>query len=243
MILEGKNAIVSGGAVRIGRALALRLAERGANVCIHYGSSGSAAESTLAEIVACGVRGTAVQADFREPVAAAGSVFDHACAELGSIDLLVNSAAIFEPGDLLHTDESLWDRHLDINLKAPAFLSRELAARLPPDRSGHIVNIADWRGQRPGTGFLAYTVAKAGLIALTRSLALELAPRIQVNAIAPGAILPPPGESAETFQQRAAGIPLERTGTPQAIVDALIYFIESDFITGQVLTVTGGEDL
>jgi NAD(P)-dependent dehydrogenase (short-subunit alcohol dehydrogenase family) len=243
MKLAGRNAVVTGGAVRIGRALALGLAERGVNVCIHYGSSGSAAEATLAGIADCGVRGTAIQADFREPVAAAVRVFEHACTALGSVDLLVNSAAIFEAGDLLHTDESLWDRHLDINLKTPAFLSREFAARLPPDRNGHIVNIVDWRGERPGTGYLAYTVAKAGLIAMTRGLALELAPRIQVNAIAPGAILPPPGESAESFQQRAAAIPLRRTGNPQAIVDAIIYLFESDFITGQVLTVTGGEDL
>lgn len=243
MKLAGRNAIVTGGAVRIGRALALGLAQRGTNVCIHYGSSVSEAAAALAGIAACGVRGTAVQADFRDPLAAAGRVFDHACAELGPVDLLVNSAAIFEAGDLLQTDERLWDRHQDINLKAPAFLSREFAARLPPGCGGHIVNIVDWRGERPGTGYLAYTVAKAGLVALTRSLALELAPHIQVNAIAPGAILPPPGESAELFQQRAAGIPLQRTGSPQAIVDALVYLLESEFVTGQVMAVTGGEDL
>ncbi len=243
MPLDGQNAIVTGGAVRIGRALAVGLAHRGANVCIHYGRSAGEAQMTLAEIVSAGVRGIAVQADFTAPVAAAKRVFDHAVAEFGAVDILVNSAAIFEAGGLADTDEALWDRHCDINLKAPAFLSREFACRLPSGRSGHIVNIVDWRGERPGEGYLAYTVAKAGLIAMTRSLAQELAPRIQVNAIAPGAILPPPGESSEEFQKRAVRIPLQRTGHPQAIVDAMLYLLESDFVTGHVLSVTGGEQL
>lgn len=243
MDLADKNAIVTGGAVRIGRALAIGLARHGINVCIHYSGSEAAARSAVAEITACGVGGVAVQANFEKPAAAASNVMGHAVRELGPIDYLVNSAGIFEAATLVQMDEYNWDRHQNINLKAPAFLCREFARQLPSDRRGHIVNVADWRGERPGTGYLAYTLAKAGLIALTRSLAQELAPHIQVNAIAPGAILPPPGESAEDFERRAAGIPLQRTGTPDDIVQALFYLLESEFVTGHVLHVTGGEEL
>lgn len=243
MELRGKNAIVTGGAVRIGRALAIGLARRGVNVCIHYSGSESAVPAAVDEIKACGVQGTAVRADFVQPAAAAATMFEHALLKLGPIDFLVNSAGIFEGTSLLQMDESNWDRHQNINLKAPAFLCREFANQLPESRRGHIVNIADWRGERPGSGYLAYSVAKAGLIALTRGLAQELAPRVQVNAIAPGAIMPPPGESAEEFQRRGAGIPLQRTGTPDDILQALLYLLESDFVTGHVLHVTGGEAL
>jgi pteridine reductase len=243
MHIAGKSAIVTGGAVRIGRALAIGLARRGVNVCIHYSGSESAALTALEEIRGCGVRATVVGADFMQPAAAAATVFGHADRELGPIDFLVNSAGIFEAASLMQMDETNWDRHQDINLKAPAFLCRQFARQLPDGRRGQIVNIADWRGDAPGTGYLAYTVAKAGLIALTRSLAQELAPHMQVNAIAPGAILPPPGETTDEFRQRAAGIPLRRTGAPADILQALLYLLESDFVTGHVLHVTGGAEL
>ena len=243
MELAGKNAIVTGGAVRIGRALALGLSRRGVNVCIHYSGSEAAALTAAEEIGACGLHTTMVKANFEQPTAAAGAIFEHAQRELGPIDFLVNSAGIFEAASLMQMDEANWDRHQNINLKAPAFLCREFAKHVPRDRRGHIVNIADWRGERPRTGYLAYTVAKAGLIAFTRSLAQELAPHIQVNAIAPGAILPPPGESVEDFHLRASGIPLHRTGAPEDILLALLYLLESDFVTGHVLHVTGGEEL
>src|SRR5262249_6965181 len=146
-------------------------------------------------------------------------------------------------GKLDSTDAANWDRHLDINLKAPAFLCREFAKRLAPGRPAHIVNMVDWRALRPGVGHLAYTVSKAGLVALTRILAQELAPHVQVTAIAPGPILPAPGMSDERFAALGRSIPLERTGQPDDIADALVYLLRSEFVTGEILQVTGGQHL
>lgn len=241
--LKGKTAIVTGGAVRLGRALAERLAREGLDVCIQYGSSAAAADEAVRALQGFGVRATSVQADFNQPVGAAERVCAHALREFGRVDMLINSAAIFERGSLVETDEAKWDRHLNINLKAPAFLSRELAKSVAPGRPAQIVNIVDWRAERPGSGYLAYTVAKAGLVALTKALALELGPQVQVNAVAPGAILPAPGASQEQFATLAEQSPLQRNGNPGDIADAVVYLLRSEYITGEVLHVTGGQEL
>jgi pteridine reductase len=166
-------------------------------------------------------------------------VVDH----FGRLDVLVNSAAIFEPGRWDDTTEANWDRHFAINLKAPFFLSQAFAKALGEEARGHIVNIADWRGVRPGTDHFAYTLTKSGLIAMTKSLALALAPRVQVNAIAPGLILPPPGQDRSYLDKKAPSIPLERAGSAEAIVEAVLYLVRSDFVTGDLMYVTGGEHL
>jgi pteridine reductase len=241
--LRGKSAIVTGGAVRLGRALAERLAREGLDVCIQYGNSRASADETLNALRSYGVRATSVQADFNQPVVAAQTVLEHAAQAFGHVDVLINSAAIFESGSLRETDEANWDRHLNINLKAPTFLSRELAKSRSSGSPAHIVNIVDWRAERPGVGHLAYTVAKAGLVALTKILAQELAPQIQVNAIAPGAILPAPGASQEQFEALGRESPLQRTGCPDDIADALVYLLRSEYVTGEVLHVTGGQEL
>ncbi|RME45074.1 MAG: SDR family NAD(P)-dependent oxidoreductase, partial [Chloroflexi bacterium] len=150
MILTGKTAIVTGGARRLGREIALALALRGARLVIHYGHSAGPAEATRAEIEALGARATTVQADFNQP-AQAPRVVQAAIDAFGGADILINSAAIFEAGDFATTDESNWDRHFNINLKAPFLLSQAFAAQIPEDGAGKIVNIADWRGLRPGT--------------------------------------------------------------------------------------------
>ncbi len=243
MELKGLSAIVTGGAVRIGRALALRLADEGVNVCVHYGHSAREAEEVVADVGRRGVRGTAVSADLTMPAAAAPRVVDHAVRTFGRVDVLVNSAAIFEGQMLGDLEDAPWDRHFAINLKSPAFLCREFAARLPQDRRGHIVNVADWRALRPRPGHLSYTLTKSGIVALTKVLALELAPRIQVNAIAPGAILPPPGRDDAYLERLAEDVPLRRRGGPDDVADALVFLLRSDFITGEVLHVTGGEPL
>jgi len=170
------------------------------------------------------------------------------------VDILVNSAAIFEPGKWDDTTEANWDRHFAINLKSPFFLSQTFArvaghprvagqSHWPSARAGHIVNIADWRGVRPGTGHVAYTLTKAALIAMTKSLALALAPNIQVNAIAPGMILPPPGKDQSYLQRQAGQIPAQRVGSPQEIAKALLFLLRSDFVTGELVFVTGGQHL
>ncbi len=243
MDLRGQNAIITGGAVRLGLAIAHKLAFEGANVCVHCHSHAGEVQGVLNELRGHGVAAVAVAASFTEPVAAAQTVFERATSELGPVSILVNNAAIFEPATLANTTEDRWKRHLAINLQAPAFLCREFAERLPEGRTGSIVNIADWRGLRPPTGHLPYTVSKAGLIALTKILAQELAPRIQVNAVAPGAILPPPGKGKEALAEMAERNPLKRTGRASDVAKAVAYLLKSEFMNGEILHVTGGEEL
>lgn len=242
MELGGKVAVVTGGAVRLGKALALALAERGVRSVIHYNASAGPAEGTVARIAAMGGEAMVIQADLSQP-SQMSRVITQAADHFGQVDILVNSAAIFEPGDVYDTTEADWDRHFAINLKAPFFLSQAFAQHVGRQRPGHIVNIADWRATRPSTGYLAYTLTKAALITMTENLALALAPNIQVNAIAPGAILPPPGKDQAYLDRLARNIPAQRTGSPDAIAKALIFLLESDFITGELIFVTGGEHL
>ena len=243
MKLTGRTAIVTGAAVRIGRAIALRLAEAGMHVGVHYHASERAAREVVETICSLGVRAIAVSADLSRPIAAAAEIFEQVRHELGPAHVLINSAAIFEPGTLATTDEDNWDRHQNINLKAPLFLSREFARQLPPGERGHIINIADWRGETPIPGHLSYTVAKAGLIAVTKLLAQELGPAVQVNAIAPGPILPAPGQSPQEFARRGSELPLGRPGDPEAIARGVLYLLKTDFVTGDIHHITGGEHL
>jgi pteridine reductase len=242
MELDGKVAIVTGGAVRLGRALALALAEHGIRLVIHYGLSAGPAQKIVTKIKAMGSDALAIQADLSQS-GEAPSIVKGAVAHFGQVDILVNSAAIFEPGNWDDTTEANWDRHFAINLKSPFFLSQAFAAHVGPKRAGHIVNIADWRGVRPDTDHVAYTLTKAALIAMTKSLALALAPNIQVNAIAPGMILPPPGEDQSYLERKAGEIPAQRVGSPEEIAKALIFLLRSDFVTGDLIFVTGGEHL
>jgi len=243
MILAGKTAIVTGGALRIGREIGRALAVQGVHICVHYRSSAAAAQEAVKEFRSLGVRASAVCVDLSVPVAAARAIFEQAVSELGSVQILINSASVFETGSLLFTDEAHWDREFAINLKAPFFLSQEFARQLPQNMSGAIVNLVDWRGERPRPGHAAYTMSKAGLIAQTRLLAQELGPQVRVNAIAPGAILPPPGESLAQFEQRSMDSPLQKTGTPEDIARAVTYLLTAPFVTGEVLHVTGGVEL
>lgn len=243
MELRGRTAIVTGAAVRIGRELALTLADLGADVCVHYGESDDAARRTVEEIRARGVRATAVSADLAEPVAAAERIFAAAREAFGRIDVLVNCASVWEPGTLADLDAGTFRRTLDVNLHAPLQLCRAFAAQVPAHGRGLIVQLLDGRVARAAPGRLAYTLSKAGLAASVRLLALELAPRIRVNAIAPGAVLAPVGREADHAARAAETIPLRRTGTPQDVARALRYLLESDFVTGETLHVTGGEGL
>jgi len=242
MQIEGKVAIVTGGAVRLGRALAVALAEQGVRLAVHYNSSAGPAQEVVQEIRAIGSDALAIQADLSQSGAAL-SIVERAVVHFGLVDILVNSAAIFEPGNWGDTTEANWDRHFAINLKAPFFLSQAFAAQLGQQRAGHIVNIADWRAIRPGPDHLSYTLTKVALVGMTKSLALALAPNIQVNAIAPGWILPPPGMDRSYLEHKARNIPAQRLGSPNEIANALIFLLHSDFITGDLIQVTGGEHL
>lgn len=167
---------------------------------------------------------------------------ERAVEAFGQIDVLVNSAAIFEEGNIFSSTPESWERQFALNLRAPFFLAQHFARQIK-GRRGHIVNIADWRGVRPDTTHLAYNLTKAGLIAMTRELALALAPNIQVNAIAPGAILPPPGKDRSYLERLASKVPARRVGSTAEIARTVIFLLESDFVTGDLIYVTGGQHL
>ena len=242
MVLAGKVALVTGGAVRLGKALALALADQGVRVVLHYGESLKAAEETAAAIRATGGVAEPIQADLRDAGEATGLI-ERAAKRFGRVDILVNSAAVFGPAELEKATEALWDEQFAVNLKAPFFLVRAFARHVGREGSGAIVNIADWRAVRPGPDHIPYTITKAGVVAMTTSLALALAPRIRVNAVAPGAILSPPGEGEAYLARLAEQIPLKRHGEPADVAEALLYLLRAEFVTGQVLFVDGGEHL
>ncbi|MGB7539054.1 MAG: SDR family oxidoreductase [Anaerolineales bacterium] len=237
--LSGRVALVTGGAVRLGRAIALGLAARGADLALHYNTSEAAANQTAEAVRALGRRCVLIGADLRQ-IDSPGKLFEAASAHYGRTDILINSAAVFERGTLENTSPDLWEKTLAVNLRAPFFLSQEFAAQ---SKNGDIIFLADSRVRRPTAEFLAYTLTKSALVTLTRSLAKSLAPRIRVNAVAPGAILPPPDEGEEYLQKLVPRIPLNRPGTAEDIVRGVVYLLEASFVTGEVLHIDGGEYL
>lgn len=240
--LEGKVALVTGGAIRIGRALVLALASRGAAVAVHYGSSGEAAAETVAAIRDLGVEAEAFRSDLGDISASVG-IIPVVAKRFGRLDILVNSAAVYQVAGIHDTTESLWDGHFAVNLKAPFFLAQAFARLVGEKQKGHIVNIADWRGVRPDPRSIAYSLTKAGIVAMTKGLAQELAPNVRVNAIAPGAILPPPGRDEAYLEETAKRSLLQTCGSTEDLAQALLYLIDAKYVTGQVLFVDGGEHL
>ncbi len=249
MELEGSVALVTGGARRIGRAIALALGARGARVAVHYRSSREDAERTAAELAAGGAEAWALQADLSEP-AGLERLFDDLEARSGRLDVLVNSAASFESRPFGEIDAADWDAVLAINLRAPFLCLRRAAPLLAAGgraggSPGLAVNIGDLSGLQAWRGYAHHSVSKAGLLHLTRVAALELAPGVRVNAVVPGAILPPPDADpeGEEWQRRGERVPLARTGEPEEVGRAVVALAENDFITGAVLPVDGGEGL
>ena len=242
MDLNGKAALVTGGAHRLGRAFALGLARAGADVLIDYHSSEDAARETVAEIRGLGRRAEAVRADVsrEEDVR---SLLDACRSAFGRLDVLVNSASLFHSARLEATTTADWERTLDVNLKGPFMLSRDAAPLLRADGGGLIVNIADLSAFQPWPSYVAHAVSKAGLVQLTRVLARALAPDIRVNCIAPGTVLPPEGYTESESDPKGARRVIAREGTPEDAVQALLYFAAADFVTGEVAVVDGGRML
>ena len=241
MTLDGRVALVTGGAQRIGQAIALALADRGADVALSYRTSARQARAAVEAIQRCGARALAVQADVGR-VAEVRRLIDRIARRFGRLDVLINSAATFTRTPFAALSERDWDRALDANLKG-SFLCALYASRLMRRHGGgKIINVADWAGLRPYRDYLPYCVSKAGVIGLTRALAKELAPGIQVNAIAPGPILPPAGMSRAARARTARRVPLRRWGSPADIVNTVLFLIEgTDFMTGSVVSVDGGQ--
>lgn len=238
----GSVAIVTGAAKRLGRQIALQLAEElGLNIVVHCHSSTAAAEEVAEQIRAFGVKSCVVSADLSDSATTAKKIFE-AAATIGTAQVLINSAAIFENATLNEIDAAQFDRHFAINAIAPAMLCQQLVSQLG-DQRAHVVNILDWRATRPPADYLAYTASKAALAAVTKTLAQQLAPNVQINAIAPGAMLPPPDQPNWHDERANEAIPLKKTGTPDDICDAVCYLLRSTFVTGEILHVCGGENL
>jgi len=233
-------ALVTGSGKRLGRAVALGLAVRGADVVVHYRSSEQEALAVVAEIEKLGRRSIALQADLAS-TSGIQQLFQQVESRFGRLDILVNSAANFIQTEFAATTDELWDGSLDTNLKAPFFCS-QAAAPLLKKNSGAIINFADIGGILGWPGFIPHSISKAGVIMLTRCLAKELAPEIRVNAIAPGTITMPgdPPEWESDFTRLA---PLHRSGRPDDIVSAVLYLATAKFVTGTVLVVDGGRTL
>ncbi len=231
-------ALVTGGAVRVGRAIALGLARAGYDLMITYHASEGAASELEAEVRGMGRRCELVRADLSEP-AAAESVIGSVRAAYGRLDLLVNSAASFAASPLLDVDAEAWDAVMHLNVRAPHLLVRA-AAPLLRAAEGNVVNISDLAALQAWTERPHHAVSKAALTHLTRIQARVLAPEVRVNAIAPGAVLPPDDFSEERLEALAAAIPLKRLGTPDDVVQAVLYLAEAPFVTGQILIVDGG---
>lgn len=240
MTLDGKTVLITGAAKRIGRALALAVARAGGDVVIHYGSSEAEAESARAEIEALGQKAYLLQADLSIPQQVS-SLFERAN-EHGPLFALVNNASIFAPLKWDDTTLDGWNRHMMINLTAPFLLSQAFARVLGPEGSGRIVNLLDWRALRPGADHFPYTISKSALAALTQSLAVALAPRVTVNGLALGAILPPSnGSAAKHILEQ---VPAGRWADLKEVEQTLLFLLEGpDYITGEIIHVDGGRHL
>lgn len=244
MELRGKAALVTGGGVRVGRALALALAGAGCDLAVHHNRSAGPAEATRGEAERLGVTACALGADLADPAAPERLVAE-AVERLGRLDVLVNSAAVFPDDDSLETtDAGRFDALMAINLRAPYLLCRAFAAARTPGRTGRIVNVLDARVRGVGADHLVYRLTKRALWALTENLALALAPEVTVNAVALGAILPPPGADDSDLERLARErVPLGRPGSPETVADNLLHLLRQDFVTGAVLPLDGGQFL
>lgn len=242
MDIAGKTALVTGGAKRVGKTIALALGRRGANVVISYRTSKREALKTIKELKVFGVKALAFQADVSK-ASQVKRLVQKTLRTLGSIEILVNNAAIFYKTPFGKIRESDWDRHIDINLKGTFLCAYQVGLEMLKQGKGKIINIADWAGLRPYRNYIPYCVSKAGVICLTQALAKTLAPKIQVNCVAPGPVLLPEDIPAQEKQEIIRGTPLKRIGSPEDIAKTVLFLIDSDFVTGATYLVDGGRSI
>lgn len=245
------TALITGAAKRLGRAMALELAAQGHDVAIHYNGSADAAEATVAEARALGVRAVALQADLVDEDAVQG-LMPRVVEALGPAHVLVNSASIFEYDNIESATRQTWDHHMMTNLRAPFVLTQALAAQLPdpdvdagdePVARGLVVNMVDQRVRKLTPEFMTYTIAKMGLWAFTQTAAQALAPKCRVNAIGPGPTMQGGRQTAEHFARQRSATVLGRGAGAEEICDALRYFLTAKAVTGQLICVDGGQHL
>lgn len=235
------TALVTGAGRRIGRAIARALARAGYAVALHARASRAEAEAVAGEIAAGGGRATVVLADLTDHEALRGLVA--AAAAFGPLTLLVNNAGAFEPDDIETLARERLERTFAVNLAAPLFLAQAFAAQAPDGADASIVNILDQRVFRPTPRFLSYTLSKSALHTATTTLAQALAPKLRVNAVAPGPTLPSPRQAPEDFAAQAAAVPLGRGPTPEDIAAAVLYLAQAQSVTGVTIAVDGGQHL
>ena len=241
--------LITGAARRIGREIALTLAQSGACILIHYRRSRREAQTLQKEIIRKGAKALVFQADFLKPKNLSEEIkrfTNEVYRKAGKVDVLVNNASIFYPTPLSKITEKDWDAFSTVNLKAPFFLSKEIGVRMFKQKSGKIINLIDSTAENPTAEFLPYGISKAGLLAATRGLAKALAPHVQVVGIGPGPILPPEFLSGKKIKAQAAARQtlLKRFGNPRDIAQTVKYLVEgTDFVTGVFLPVDGGSSL
>jgi len=238
--LSGQTILITGAARRIGRSLALTVAHAGANVILHHGHSPKLALQTRKEIRALGKEAYIIQADLADTNQAQELVYR--ANAYGPIDAIINNAAIFEPLSLLDTNLDEWLRHMNVNLTAPFLISQTFSRELPEGMTGNIINILDWRALRPGPDHFPYTVTKNALAGMTQSMAVALAPRIRVNGLALGAVLPPSDKSSG--KEVLKSVPIQRWATLEEVGQALLFLLTGpEYITGEILHIDGGRHL
>jgi len=240
MELRGKCALVTGGAHRVGKAITLGLARAGARVAINYHSSQSAAEETAAEVRALGGEALPVAADVADP-AQVEAMVAAITQQWGGVDVLVNGASLFAKTPVPTRDLTTWQRVTRILIDGAFYCANAVAPYMLERGEGVIINIVDLSAWEAWPGYTAHSVGKTALLALTRQLALELAPAVRVNAVAPGPVLPPPDYDEERKVRVARRTLLNRWGTPEDVANAVLFLIQADYITGDVITVDGGE--
>ena len=237
--LVGKTALVTGGAKRIGAGVARALARAGANVVLHYQHSHDEADLLAREITALGQNAWTLSADLAQS-SEVKALLPKAIDLAGPLDILINNASIFPTDTLMGFDEEALGASIQVNAMAPLILARAFAAQ---EHGGAIVNLLDARIVDYDATHVTYHLSKRMLYSMTRMLAVELAPTIQVNAVAPGLVLPPPGQDTEYLERLKGSNPLNRYGSLTGITDAVTFLVKSDFITGQVIYVDGGRHL
>jgi NAD(P)-dependent dehydrogenase (short-subunit alcohol dehydrogenase family) len=237
-----KTVLVTGAAKRLGRAIALHLGATGWSVAVHYNSSQGDAEETVATLHEKGVHAAALNADLsmEDDVQ---RLIGRAHEAVGPLTALVNNASLFENDTIVTATRESWDKHMETNLRAPFVLSQLFAEQLPPSANGAIVNLLDQRLLKPTPEYLSYGVSRAGLHWLTVTLAQALAPRIRVNAVAPGPTLRNSRQSEAVFQRQRAATILGHGATPEEVAAAVAYLIETPSVTGQMIAVDGGQHL
>lgn len=242
MELTGRNALVTGGAVRVGGTISRALADAGANVFIHYNRSSEPASRLRDELAQQGTVAAIGSGDLSKPETAR-ALIEAASAALGPISILINSASGFPSDRFDDVTVERWRSTADLTLGTPLFLTQAFADLLPADQRGAVVNVTDVKTQRPYREHISYLLAKGGIDTLTRAAALSLAPRIRVNAVALGVILPPPGEGDDYASKLAEELPLARVGGAQVVADTVLFLARNDFITGEIVRVDGGAHL